>query len=51
MAAESEKWHTLQHLCSFRGRKKVVIPSFPDFKGKVQLTAIKSVRLTTLKTV
>ena len=40
MAAESEKWHTLQHLCTFRGRKKVVISSFPDFKGKVQVTAI-----------
>jgi len=30
----------LQHLCTFRGRKKVVISSFPDFKGKVQVTAI-----------
>jgi hypothetical protein len=32
----------LQHLCTFRGRKKVVISSFPDFKGKVQVTAMYS---------
>ena len=24
---------SVQHLCTFRGRKKVVISSFPDFKG------------------
>ena len=30
----------LQHLCTFRGRKKVVISSFPDFRGKVQAAAI-----------
>jgi len=30
----------LQHLCTFRGRKKVVISSFPDFKDKVQVTAM-----------
>ena len=32
----------LQHLCTFRGRKKFAISSFPSFKGKVQVSAIKT---------
>jgi len=31
---------SLQHLCTFWGRKKVVISSFPNFKGKGQVTAM-----------
>jgi hypothetical protein len=30
----------LQHLSTFRGPKKVVISSFPDFKDKVLIAAI-----------
>ena len=40
MKVPFQKYRILQHLCTFRGRKKVVISSFPDFKGKVQVTAI-----------
>ena len=28
-----------QHLCTFRGPKKVMISSFPDFNGKVHISA------------